>query len=33
MEGARYPNSDHDDKILYYHQQVDYKEEEEEQDL
>lgn len=33
MEGASDPNSEHDDKILHYHQQIDHKEEEEEQDL
>lgn len=33
MEGGSDPNSEHDDKILYYHQQVDHKEKEEEQDL
>ena len=33
MEGASDPDSEHDDKILCYHQQVDHKEEGEEQDL
>ena len=33
MEGASDPDSEHDGKILYYHQQVNHKEEGEEQDL